>query len=154
MSNSAKKTQLAEFSRRAMQRLHDKKIPKKCTLHVPSLEDGVDDDGNPIGGDITIRNLDYEEIAECMNMDESKDDKRGDKYAIYLAVTEPSLKQVATEVMALEKELPPEERTVREPLDIVNMFDMSEVTDIAMEIMKLSGVLGGKKVTVVENLKN
>lgn len=152
--SSTKKTQLAEFSRRAMQRLHDKKIPKKCTLHVPSLEEGVDDDGQPIGGDITIRNLDYEEIAECMNMEEGKDSNRSDKYAIYLAVTEPNLKQVAQEVMALEKELPAEERTVREPLDIVNMFDMSEVTAIATEIMKLSGVIGGKKVTVVEQLKN
>lgn len=150
---NAKKSQLAEFSRRAMQRLHDKKIPKKATLHVPSLED-VDEDGNPIGGDITIRSLDYSEIAECMNTDESQDDKRGDKYAIYLAVTEPSLKQVATEVMALEKELPAEERTVFEPLDILNMFELHEISEIAVEIMKLSGVFSSKKVTVVEELKN
>ena len=31
---------------------------------------------------------------------------------------------------------------------------MSEITEIATEIMKLSSVLGNKKVTVVEELKN
>ena len=38
--------------------------------------------------------------------------------------------------------------------EVVNIFEMSEITEIATEIMKLSGVLGNKKVTVVEELKN
>jgi hypothetical protein len=38
--------------------------------------------------------------------------------------------------------------------EVVNIFEISEITEIATEIMKLSGVLGNKKVTVVEELKN
>ena len=34
------------------------------------------------------------------------------------------------------------------------IFEMSEITSIATEIMKLSGVIGSKKVTVVEEQKN
>lgn len=138
-----KKSFLAEFSRRAMQRLQDKKVPKYRTLHIPSLD-----------ADMKFRNLSYNEIAECMNMDDTGDINRSDKYCIYLAAVEPSLKDAAKELMKTEADLPADQRTVLEPLDIVNIFDMSEVTEIAMEVMKLSGVIGTKSVTVVQNLKN
>lgn len=52
--DTAKKKALSEFSRRAMQRLWDKKVPKSQTLNIPSLDT-----------DIKIRNLTYEEIVEC-----------------------------------------------------------------------------------------
>ena len=38
--------------------------------------------------------------------------------------------------------------------EVVDIFYMSEITDIAMEIMKLSKVISNKKVAVVEELKN
>lgn len=60
--DSKKLSSLAEFSRRAMQRLQDKKIPKYQTLHVPSLD-----------ADLKFRNLSYDEIAECMNIDDTND---------------------------------------------------------------------------------
>lgn len=141
--DSEKKSFLTEFSRRAMQRLRDKKIPKHLTLHIPSLD-----------ADLKIRSLTYEEITECMNLEDNGDSKRSDKYCIYLAAEVPNMKAVAQEVMKAEAELPADQRTVREPLDIINIFDMSEITEIATEIMKLSGVIGRKSVTVVEQLKN
>lgn len=141
--DTAKKKALSEFSRRAMQRLWDKKVPKSQTLNIPSLDT-----------DIKIRNLTYEEIVECTDMDDSGDANRSDKYCIYLAVVEPNLKQTAKEVMEAEAELPADQRSLKEPLDIVNVFDMSEVGEIATKIMELSGVLNSKKVTVVEQLKN
>ena len=141
--DNAKKHALAEFSRRAMQRLQDKKIPKFLTLHIPSLDI-----------DMKIRSLTHNEVTECMNMEDNGDSKRSDKYCIYLAAVEPSLKDAAKEVMKTEADLPADQRTVLEPLDIVNIFDMSEVTDIATEVMKLSGVIGAKSVTVVKDLKN
>ena len=141
--DSAKKSALAEFSRRAMQRLQDKKIPKYMTLHIPSMDT-----------DIKIRNLTYEEIAECMNMDDSGDSNRSDKYCIYLAVVDPNLKQTAKEIMEAEAELPADQRTLKEALDIVGIFDMGEVQEIAMKVMELSGVLKTEKITVVEHLKN
>lgn len=140
---STKQSALSEFARRAMQSIQDKKIPKRCTLHVPSLD-----------MDIKIRNLDYNEIVECVNMDESVDVNRGDKYSIYLAAVEPNLKEIATEIMAVEAELPLDQRTLMEALDIVTMFTMSEITDIATQVMELSGAINSKKVTVVEQLKN
>ena len=69
-----KKSLLAEFSRKAMQRLQAKKAHKKQVLHVPSLEQ-----------DITIRSLTYNEIAECNEVDDSIDRGRSDKYGVYPA---------------------------------------------------------------------
>ena len=130
--DTEKKKTLADFSRRALQRLKDKKIPKRQTLHIPSM--------------------DYGEIMECMTLEDNGDIKRSDKYSIYLAAVEPNLRDVAREIMGQEAELPPEERELKEPLDIVNMFDLSEITQISTAIMELSGAMNGK-VTVVEDLK-
>lgn len=139
-----KKSFLAEFSRRAVQRIQDKnkKIPKYRTLHIPSMD-----------VDMRFRNLFYDEIAECMNMEDTDDPKRSDKYCIYLAAVEPSLKDVAKEIMDSEASLPVDQRTLLEPLDVVKMFEIGEVQEIAMQIMDLSGVVN-TKVTVVEQLKN
>ena len=141
--NSTPKSALSEFSRRAIQRLQAKKIPKTQILHIPSLE-----------ADITIRSLSYEEIVECTNIDDSADKNRSDKYCIYLSVVSPDLKQAAREIMESESGLPADQRSLLEPLDIVDLFDMGEVTEIAMKVMELSGVLNNRKVTVVEQLKN
>lgn len=141
--DSEKKSFLAEFSRRAMQRLQDKKVPKFRTLHIPSLDT-----------DLKIRNLSYDEITECMHMDSTGDPNRSDKYCIYLAAVEPSLKEVAKQIMDTEATLPADQRTLLEPLDVVGIFDIGEVQEIAMQVMELSGVLNSTKVTVVEQLKN
>ena len=141
--NSEKKSFLAEFSRRAVQRLQDKKVPKYRTLHIPSL-----------ATDMRFRNLSYDEITECMNMEDSSDPNRSDKYCIYLAAVEPSLKDVAKEIMESESSLPADQRTLLEPLDVVGIFDIGEVQEIAMQVMELSGVLNSTKVTVVDQLKN
>ena len=140
-----KKSFLAEFSRRAVQRIQDKnkKIPKYRTLHIPSMD-----------VDMRFRNLFYDEIAECMNMEDTDDPNRSDKYCIYLAAVEPSLKDVAKEIMDSEASLPADQRTVLEPLDVVGMFNIGEIQEIAMQIMELSGVLNNAKVTVVDQLKN
>lgn len=138
-----KKSLLAEFSRKAMQRLQAKKAHKKQVLHVPSLEQ-----------DITIRSLSFGEISECMEVDDSTDKARSDKYGVYLAVVEPDLKAAAKEIMEAEADLPPAERSLLEPLDIVNIFDMTELQQIAVKVMELSGAMGGKGVTVVNELKN
>lgn len=141
--DNTKKNCLAEFSRCAMQRLQDKKVPKYRTLHVPSID-----------ADLKFRNLSYSEVTECMKMEDNGDPNRSDKYCIYLAAVEPSLKDVAREIMDTESSLPPDQRTLMEPLDIVGIFDIGEIQEIAMQIMELSGVLNNAKVTVVEQLKN
>lgn len=68
------------------------------------------------------------------------------KYCIYLAVVEPDLKAVAMELK--------DQGEIKTYPEVVDIFEMSEITSIATEIMKLSGVIGSKKVTVVEEQKN
>ena len=69
-----------------------------------------------------------------------------DKYCIYLAVVEPDLRAVAMELK--------DQGEIKTYPEVVDIFEMNEITSIATEIMKLSGVIGSKKVTVVEEQKN
>lgn len=123
------------FTAKAIQRLKDKKVRRYETLYVPSLDQNI-----------KIRNLDYPEIVECTEIEDANDPNASDKYCIYLAVVEPDLKAVAMELK--------EQGEIKTYTDVVDIFDMSEIADIAMEIMKLSKVIGNKKVTVIEELKN
>lgn len=124
-----------DFSAKAVRRLQEKRTRKHEVLHIPSLDENI-----------RIQSLLYPEIVECTEIEDSGNQNRSDKYAIYLAVVEPDLKQLA---MVLK-----EKGEIQEYTDIVDIFDMAEITQIAMEIMKLSGVTGDKKVTVVSELKN
>ncbi len=130
-----KETIFSSFTQKAVQRLKDKKVEKHETLYVPSLDQNI-----------TIRNLLYPEIVECTEIEDANDPNASDKYCIYLAVVEPDLKSTAIELK--------DQGEIKEYKDVVDIFDMSEITDIATEIMKLSGVLGSKRVKVVEELKN
>ena len=123
------------FTNKAIKRFQEKKVRKYRTLHIPSLDENI-----------KIRNLDYPEIVECTEIEDENDPNAADKYTIYLAVVELNLKEVAQEMM--------NQGLIQTYPEVVNIFEMSEITEIATEIMKLSGVLGNKKVTVVEELKN
>lgn len=123
------------FTAKAVQRLKDKKVRRFETLYVPSLDQNI-----------KIRNLDYPEIVECTEIEDVNDPNASDKYCIYLAVVEPDLKAVAMELK--------DQGEITTYPEVVDIFDMSEITEIATEIMKLSRVIGNKKVKVVEELKN
>lgn len=123
------------FTAKAVQRLKDKKVRRHEILYVPSLDQNI-----------KIRNLDYPEIVECTEIEDANDPNASDKYCIYLAVVEPDLKAVAMELK--------EQGEIKTYPEVVDIFEMSEITEIATEVMKLSKVIGSKKVTVVEELKN
>lgn len=123
------------FTAKAVQRLKDKRVRKYETLYVPSIDQNI-----------KIRNLDYPEIVECTEIEDAGDPNASDKYCIYLAVVEPDLKAVAMELK--------NQGEIKTYPEVVNIFDMHEITSIATEVMKLSKVIGNKKVTVVEELKN
>nr|DAY79451.1 MAG TPA: tail assembly chaperone protein [Caudoviricetes sp.] len=123
------------FTAKAVQRLKDKRVRKYETLYVPSIDQNI-----------KIRNLDYPEIVECTEIEDAGDPNASDKYCIYLAVVEPDLKAVAMELK--------DQGEIKTYPEVVNIFDMHEITSIATEVMKLSKVIGNKKVTVVEELKN
>lgn len=135
MEEQQKNEVFKAFTAKAVQRLKDKKVKKYKTLYVPSIDQNI-----------KIRNLDYPEIVECTAIEDNNDPNAADKYSIYLATVEPDLRAVAIELK--------EQGEIKTYPEVVNIFEMSEITEIAMEIMKLSNVIGSKKVTVVEELKN
>lgn len=133
--DKTKEDAFSAFTAKAIQRIKDKRTRKYARLHVPSLDE-----------EIKIRNLDYPEFTECVKLEDNGDDSRSDKYAIYLAVVEPDLKAVAQEMK--------DQGLIREYLEAVEVFDPHEISEIAREIMKLSGITSDKKVTVIDELKN
>lgn len=140
-----KRSLLAEFAQKSLQRLEAKKRPRYQTLHIPSLD-----------MDIKIRSLTTAEFMECQESAKaSGDNNMADKNCLYLAVVEPSLKDTAKEIMAQEAGLSADQKQILVPLDIVNIFEQYETDAIVTEIMRLSGFIGDKKVTVVADaLKN
>ncbi len=123
------------FTAKAIQRLKDSRVRKYETLYVPSLDQNI-----------KIQSLIYPEVVECTEMEDDKDQNTADKYCIYLACVEPNLKEVAVELK--------KQGEIKTYTEVVDIFDMSEIADIALEIMKLSGAVGNKKVKVVEEQKN
>ncbi len=135
-SNTEKKNALSAFTQKALQRIQDKKVVKHRKLYIPSLEE-----------EITIRNLTYKEIVEITEMDNRPDDPNyADKFTIYQAVTSPNLKDVATELKNAGQ--------IIEYIEVIDMFDFSEIQDIATQIMNLSGFLGNENVKIIDELKN
>lgn len=123
------------FAAKAAKRLQERKTRKYETLHVPSVDETI-----------KIQSLLYPEIVECTEIEDVGDPNKADKYAVYLAVVEPDLKRLALQMK--------EEGVIKEYPEVVEIFEMSEISQIAMEVMKLSGAAGDKKVTVVSELKN
>lgn len=123
------------FAAKAVKRIQEKKVRKYEILHIPSLDENI-----------KIQSLLYPEILECMKIEDENDPNKADKYAIYLSVVEPDMRKLALNLK--------EQGEIREYTDIVDIFEMSEVTQIATEIMKISGTGGDKKVTVISELKN
>lgn len=131
MANTETKKTLSEFSRRALQSMKDKQKTIRFSLEVPSIE-----------GEMEFRTLKDDEILECLQMEDNGDPNHSDKYCIYLASVNPSLRDTATELK--------EAGEITEYLQVMEMFPLREITGMATCIMEKSGVLGGKKVRVVE----
>lgn len=123
------------FVEKAAKRLEESKVEKHKTLYVPSIDQNI-----------VIRNLHHPEIVECTQIEEKEDPNASDKYCIYLAVVEPDLREAAMKLK--------DKKQITEYPEIVNIFEDHEITDIATEVMKLSGVIGTKRVKVIEDLKN
>ena len=130
-----KKDIFKSFTEKAIRRLQDKRIRKYRTLYIPSLDENI-----------RIRSLDYPEVVECTELAGEEDSTAGDRYSVYLSVVEPDLKKVAQEMK--------DQGVIQEYMEVVNIFNRDEVTQIALEIMKLSDIIGDKKVHVVKELKN
>ena len=135
MEKNEKIAVFEDFAAKAVQRLRDRKTRKTEILYIPSIDENI-----------RIQSLTYPEIVECTEIEDASDPNKADKYAVYLAVAEPDLRQLAVQLK--------DQGEIREYTDVVDIFGMGEVSQIAMEVMRISGVTGDKKVTVVSELKN
>ncbi len=124
------KLTLEEFTRKATQRLQDKKKIKFETLKVPCLD-----------AEIKIKNLSKEEQTEVLNLES---DIEQDNMTIYYGVVD--IKEVAK---ALK-----EAGEIKEYTEVVNIFNLQQKHQIVRKILELSDISSNKKVEVVENLKN
>lgn len=124
------------FLAKAEKRLEEKTVQKNCLVKVPSM-----------GETIRIRGLSRFEIAEIMEIEDESDPFAGDKYSVYLSVTEPDLREIAKKLK--------EEGRIQEYVEVTDIFEIYEIKQLAAKIMELSGVTGKSKVEVVtESLKN
>lgn len=143
------KTTLEIFKAKASAALKRKKSHITYTMSFPSFAQDAEDDkeGEPL--EIKFRTLSDAEINDCVGY-ESDDPNGADKYAMYIAAVEPSLKELGAAMK--------EAGEILVPMEIMDMFERHEITEAAMIIMEKSGVLSKNKVTVVdkgiENLKN
>lgn len=119
------------FIQKATTRIEEKRTEKRRELYVPSIDENI-----------TIRSLTKPEIVEVMSME---DNLKADEYTVYLAVVSPNLREVAKTLK--------ENKLISEYVDVVEIFKMSERTQIVKEILELSEVTSDKKVEVVEVLK-
>lgn len=139
-----KRTALLDFTQKAAQRIRDKRVPKQGRYHVPGLDQ-----------EVVLRGLTTSELQTCLDMEDGSENSLADKYAVYCSMVEPDLKAAAMEIMESEKGLPADQKTVLEPLDIMNCFGLQEISELAMFVMELSEVTGGQKVTkITKDLKN
>ena len=119
------------FIQKATTRIEEKRTEKRRELYVPSIDENI-----------TIRSLTKPEIVEVMSME---DNLKADEYTVYLAVVSPNLREVAKTLK--------ENKLISEYVGVVEIFKMSERTQIVKEILELSEVTSDKKVEVVEVLK-
>lgn len=144
-----KKSTLEIFAAKASAAMKRKRSFVQYTLSFPSFEKLEDENGEGQPLKIKFRTLSDAEINDCLAY-ESDDPNGADKYAMYIASVEPSLKQLGQTLK--------EAGDIVHPMEVMEMFERHEITEAAMIIMEKSGVLSKNKVTVVdkglENLKN
>lgn len=118
---------------KAMQRMEAKRIPRKRRLHIPSLD-----------ADITVRSLTSREIASVVDSDDD-DSIRQDQQAVYTAVVEPDLRQLARHLQETEQ--------IVDPLEVTEIFTQHERAEIVQQVLAISGVTG-ESISVVDDAKN
>jgi predicted Mrr-cat superfamily restriction endonuclease len=137
MSNDDKRTVFAGFMKKATERLAEKKKVRYRTLHIPSLEQ-----------DIKIRGLSVNEIMEIADTDTVADKTRADRSMVYETVVEPNLKELAKQMK--------EDGKITDYLTVTDIFEYSEIQEIAAQALELSGYTAakGKNVTIINEIKN
>ncbi len=150
MADKETKLTLEIFAQKATNALKRNRSIRKFKIKFESFTQ--DEDGEPI--EIEFKTLNDYEVNDCVAQSNEEDvsGREGDKYAVYIASINPSLKQLGQQLMS--------QGVIDTPLEVMDMFKPYEISQAAAIIMEESGISPkkGKNATLVErginNLKN
>lgn len=149
MADKETKLTLEIFAQKATNALKRNRSIRKFKIKFESFSQ---DDGESI--EIEFKTLTDAEVNDCVAQSNEDDvsGRQGDRYALYIASINPSLKELGQQLMA--------QGVIDTPLEIMDMFEPYEISQAAAIIMEESGISPkkGKNVSLVErginNLKN
>lgn len=118
------------FAEKAVRKMEERKKRRVKKYYIGDLDEHIE-----------LRGLSSEELNDCLNY--SEDNVLVDKYTIYYASS--TLQELAKYMM--------DEGIIKEPLEIMDMFLISDRTKLANEVLALSGVKDKSTVSDVDELK-
>ena len=150
MADKETKLTLEIFAQKATNALKRNRSIRTFKIKFESFTQ--DEDGEPI--EIEFKTLNDYEVNDCVAQSNEEDvsGREGDKYAVYIASINPSLKELGQQLMS--------QGVIDTPLEVMDMFEPYEISQAAGIIMEESGISPkkGKNVSLVErginNLKN
>ncbi|MDU5598008.1 MAG: hypothetical protein E6040_09965 [Lachnospiraceae bacterium] len=118
------------FAEKAVRKMEERKKRRVKKYYIGDLDEHIE-----------LRGLSSEELNDCLNY--SEDNVLVDKYTIYYASS--TLQELAKYMM--------DEGIIKEPLEIMDMFLISDRTKLANEVLALSGMKDKSTVSDVDELK-
>ena len=119
------------FAKKAAAKLQERKKLKTKKLYIGDLDETIE-----------IRGLTDQEIQDCAEY--SENGIESDKYMIYYASK--TLQNLANELVQQE--------VITKHLEVMDMFTPSDRSQLAKEVMKLSGVTDATTVKELDEVKN
>lgn len=130
MADKETKLTLEIFAQKATNALKRNRSIRKFKIKFESFTQ--DEDGEPI--EIEFKTLNDYEVNDCVAQSNEEDvsGREGDKYAVYIASINPSLKQLGQQLMS--------QGVIDTPLEVMDMFKPYEISQAAAIIMEESGI--------------
>lgn len=119
------------FAKKAAAKLQERKKLKTKKLYIGDLDETIE-----------IRGLTDQEIQDCAEY--SENGIESDKYMIYYASK--TLQNLANELVQQE--------VITKHLEVMDMFTTADRSQLAKEVMKLSGVMDATTVKELDEVKN
>lgn len=119
------------FAKKAAAKLQERKKLKTKKLYIGDLDETIE-----------IRGLTDQEIQDCAEY--SENGIESDKYTIYYASK--TLQNLANELVQQE--------VIAKHLEVMDMFTPADRSQLAIEVMKLSGVTDATTVKELDEVKN
>lgn len=126
-----KEINFEKFAKKAAEKIEERKKRRKKILYSKELDEKIE-----------IRGLTTEEFLDASEYSENKNEV--DKYTIYYASE--TLQDLASYMV--------KEGIIKEHLEVMNMFSITDISKLANEIIELSGLNDESSISEVSELKN